>query len=183
MPFLSLRSQALRTSAFRSPSALTVSPSLVRAKSRNWLIAASMSSMSFSIPGLSDGIALVVEHLEAQPNARERRAQVVRDAGEEQRALVVQALQVGRHLVERAGQRADLRWPGFGNRRRNLAASHRFRGARQRAQRAIDAEHDEPRADERQRQHERPPADPAQGLAAARCGCAGCAPRRDRRRS
>ena len=68
-----------------------------------------------SMPALRARIALVVQHLEAEADARKRRAQIVRYAGEQQRALVVQALQIGCHLVERAGERADFGGPGFGD--------------------------------------------------------------------
>ena len=54
------------------------------------------------------GLDLAVEHLDVEAQARERRAQVVRDAGEEGGALALGAAQVLLHLVEGARHRADL---------------------------------------------------------------------------
>src|SRR5262249_45589333 len=64
----------------------------------------------------------------------------------------------------------------FRNGRRYLAASHRLRGARQRAQRAVDAEHDQPRAHEGDRQNEKAPSDPLGRLPPFQAGAGGARP-------
>ena len=79
----------------------------------------SISSMSETMPCAF----LLVAHadLDAEPQSRERRAQVVRNAGEQQRAILLRLLQIGQHVVEAAIEVDDLRRPGLGQRRRRLA--------------------------------------------------------------
>ena len=111
-------------------------------------------------------VGLVIEHFDAEPDSCERRAQIVRDAGEQQGALGVRALQIGRHLVERTGKRAHFRRPGFSDPRGHFTAPDGGRGARQFAQRLIDPRDDGEGAGERQQQYDHAPADPAQLLRA-----------------
>ena len=54
----------------------------------------SISSMSATMPARVASSRAA--HLDAEPQPRERRAQVVRDAGEQQRAIVLDLAQVAR---------------------------------------------------------------------------------------
>ena len=86
----------------------------------------------------------------------------MRNAGQQQRALFILALDVSGHLIEGAGQGTDFRGAGFGDAGRRRAASQQFCGAGQFSQRPIDAGDHQEGADHGQRQHQRAPADPAQ---------------------
>ena len=54
------------------------------------------------------GVLVSAAHLERKAQARERRAQVVRDAGEHHRALALHAVQVRCHAVEGGRHGAQL---------------------------------------------------------------------------
>jgi len=78
---------------------------------------------------------VLLRHLDPEPQARERRPQVVRNAGEQQRPVLLELLQVRRHPVETVIELRDLGRAAFGQRRRRLAASHALHGGVQLAQR------------------------------------------------
>src|SRR5437899_9750512 len=111
-----------------------------------------------SLPELRVGPA----HLQAEPEPRERRTQVVGDAGENQGAVGVQASEVLRHLVEGMRQGAQLLGAGLGDRLGYFSLADRAGARGERAQGAVEPGHDEVRGEQRQRQGERPPAEPAQ---------------------
>jgi hypothetical protein len=67
---------------------------------------------------------IVYAHLQTEAQTRERRAQVVRDAGQQQRAVVLQLPQIGDHLIEAPIEFRDLRRTTFRQRRRRFAATH-----------------------------------------------------------
>ena len=110
------------------------------------------------------GIAFVVKHFNAKADARERCAQIVRYAGEQQCTLIVERLAVGGHLIECVRQRANFCRAAFVDRRGRGTASHKRCGFGKCAQRPVDARHNEISAAHRQQQHQRTPADPAQGF-------------------
>ena len=88
---------------------------------------------------------VVVQHLGAQLQARDRRLQVVRDAREQALAILHEALDARLHVVERAGRAAQLDGAGLGHRARvHRAAEGRgcVGDALQRArERARDGQH------------------------------------------
>jgi hypothetical protein len=88
-----------------------------------------------------------------QLHARQRRAQVVRDAGQDDRAVLLELLQVVDHLVEAAVGLDDLLRAFFGQRGGALALGDRARGRGQARQRQVDQARDEGRAQQRQRAH------------------------------
>jgi hypothetical protein len=101
-------------------------------------------------------------HLQREAQARERRAHVVRDAGEHHGALALERLEVARHAVEGTRHRRELARPAFGERRGRLAAPHAPRGARERAQRARERGGDQRGAEQGEHEQQRSPAEPAQ---------------------
>src|SRR5207253_3806536 len=115
---------------------------------------------------LRRGIDLSFEHLEVETQARERRAQVVRDTCEERGALARRGAQVFLHLVEGPGEGADLRGPALGDRWRIAAAAQRARGARELVERTVDAPHDDERGEDRDREpRDRPRYHRGEGIA------------------
>ena len=106
----------------------------------------SISSMSSTMPGARRLVARL--HLDAEPQPRERRAQVVRDAGEQQRAVLLELAQVGGHPVHAAIERDDLRRAVLGQRRRRLAAADALDGRGELAQRAREIAREDERGDE-----------------------------------
>ncbi len=104
-----------------------------------------------------------VRHLQPEPQARERRAQVVRHTREDERAVVLEPPQVARHLVEGPRHGLDLVRAGLLERRGHASAADVGRGADQVAQRPPEAEHDQPRTGQRRDEHEQAPPEPAQG--------------------
>ena len=121
----------------------------------------SISSMSAIMPSR---VGFVVDrHLDAHAQARQRRAQVVRDAGQDQRAILVEPREVGVHLVEAARQRSRFR-PG--RLRPPAAAACRGRSRRRRAASAFSGRvmrnmtSQAPTSDSSQ--HRRAPAQPLQ---------------------
>ena len=90
-----------------------------RANSRNWPMMRSISSMSATMPARMSSPRA---HLDAEAQAGERRAQVVRDAGQQHRAIALDLPQVAEHRVEAAIDRGDLGGSGLRQRRRRLAA-------------------------------------------------------------
>src|SRR2546430_6572621 len=111
--------------------------------------------------GLGGG-ALRAAHLEHQAQARQRRAQIVRNAGKHHGALALHAGEVARHAVEGGGEREQLARAFLGHRLVRLAAAEAPGGARQPGERPGDAEGDEPGAGERQGEQREPPAEPLQ---------------------
>ncbi len=110
------------------------------------------------VPELRVGAA----HFQPQPQPRERRAQVVRDAGEDQRAIGVEPREIPGHLVEGVRQGADLLGPGFGDGLGYFPLADGACGRGERPQGAVKAGHEEVRGEQRKRQGERAPAEPAQ---------------------
>jgi hypothetical protein len=96
------------------------------------------------------GVALTVQHLGGQAHLGQRCAQVVREAGEHQHALVFVAGQADGHLVEAVGERGDLGGAVFGQRGGALASAQGLRGLYQGLQRLVDAALDHPGAQQRQ---------------------------------
>jgi hypothetical protein len=115
-----------------------------------------------------------LQHLGLQAQPRERRAQVVRDPGEERRALALLLLQVVLHLVEGARDGADLRRPGLRNRLGIAALAELLGGTRELRERAVQLPDDEEGGGERDRQARRAPRDDR------RCRFALDAPARER---
>ena len=133
-PARAYRSTLEPTMALRSDGSRAASV-VRRANSRNWPMIRSISSMSSTMPAARGLVARL--HLDAEPQPRERRAQVVRDAGEQQRAVLLELAQVGRHPVDAAIERHDF---GRAVLRAAAAASRRGRRARRsRRARAADA--------------------------------------------
>ena len=93
----------------------------------------SISSMSDDHAGARGFVG--VAQLDAETQPRERRAQVVRDAGQQHRAVALDLAQVAEHRVEAAIDRGDLRRAGLGQRRRRFAASDALDGGVELAQR------------------------------------------------
>jgi len=102
-------------------------------------------------------------HLDAEPQARERRAQVVRHAGQQQRAVLLDPGEIARHRVEPAVDRGDLGWTGLGQRRRHLAAADAHDGGVQVAQRAREVAREPVRGGEQEREHRQRPHQRARG--------------------
>src|SRR5206468_12876211 len=69
---------------------------------------------------------------------RERRAQLVRDVGEEGLLAPASALDLARHLIERRAHLGDLAWPGEGNAGAVIAAGESPDSADEIAERARD---------------------------------------------
>ena len=131
----------------------------------------SISSMSATMPVRSRLVAR--SHLDAQAQARERRAQVVRDAGQQHGAILLDLPQVAGHRVEAAVDRGDLRGPGLGQRRRQLAAADARDRRRQFAQRPREVAREHVGGDEQQREHdERPGQRPRRDLVGAAAAAA-----------
>ena len=99
-------------------------------------------------------------HLEREAQPRQRRPQVMRDAGEHHGTIALHALQVRRHAVEGGGHRAQLARPFLGQRLVRLPAPEAQRRAAHGGERARDVRGDEPGAGERQHHHRDQPADP-----------------------
>ena len=87
----------------------------------------SISSMSATMPARVASSA--PPQLDAEAQARERRAQVVRDAGEQDRAIALDLAQVAEHRVESAVDRGDFRRARFRQRRRRFATADALDGA------------------------------------------------------
>ena len=133
----------------------------------------SISSMSSTMPSFI--CASCDAHLDAEAQARERRAQVVRHAGEQQRAVVLELPQVGDHRVEAAIERRDLRRPVLRQRRRRFAAADALDGGVELAQRAREIAREHERG-------ERAARSPARGSRSARAwDVVGARPRRQRK--
>ena len=118
-----------------------------------------------------DGVAgTIVGHaqfgLEAQ--AGQRRAQIVRDAGQHFGALLFVAFEVGGHGVEGVCQFAQFLGAFFGQRRRLLPLANECRRACHRLQRLADAGRDIAGDEECQRNRQRPPGQPMAGEIARR---------------
>ena len=101
-------------------------------------------------------------HLQGEPQARERRAQVVRDAGEHHGTLALDALQVAGHAVESDGDAAQLARPFFGERLVRLAAAQAAAGELERGERPGDHRGDEEGARQGDGEQRRAPAEPLQ---------------------
>jgi hypothetical protein len=121
-------------------------------------------------------------HFDAHAQARERRTQVVRDAGQDQRPILVDLRQVGAHLVEGGGHGRQFGRAAFVEARRRLAGADFLRGLLQGLERTGDAEHDQPGAEQRQQQRGDAPARASPAGISDRCvRAAGPASNRRRR--
>ena len=96
-------------------------------------------------------------HLDAEPQPGERRAQVVGDAGQQQRAVLLDPRQVARHRVEAAVDRGDLGRAGLGQRRRHLAAADPHYRRVEVAQRAGEIAREAVGGREQEREHDERP--------------------------
>ena len=105
-------------------------------------------------------------HFGFETQAGERGAQVVRDAGEDFRAILLVSFEVAGHGIEGAGQQAHFLGAGFRQRRRAQAASDGLGGFGHGLERAADARGDQPGDGERQRQRQQAPEQPVTGDAA-----------------
>ncbi len=104
------------------------------------------------------GLVVDRAHLGFQAQARERRAQIVRDAGEHHGAVGLQLLEVPHHLVEAVIRLGHFRAAALGQRLRIIARADGARGIGQPLERLVDARGDEGRAQHRQHQRrDRPP--------------------------
>ena len=94
----------------------------------------------------ADAVDEVLEH---GLQRGDRRAQLVAHVGDEVAAQPIGLGELGRHLVERAGERADLVVRGGGDALREVAARHRLGGRDHLAQRRGDAAREDPHDRER----------------------------------
>ena len=101
-------------------------------------------------------------HLQRKAKARQGSAQVVRDAREHHRSLVLHACEVAGHAVERRGDGAQFLRAFLRERLGSHPASHKPRGPGQVGKRTGDARCDEPRRDQRQDKGKGAPANPFQ---------------------
>ena len=84
---------------------------------------------------------------------RERRAQVVRDAGEEGRALALDLLEPLEHPVHGACDGDDLFGTGLRHARRRIDHADRIGRARDRRERPVEPPDDEERREQRDGEH------------------------------
>ena len=113
----------------------------------------SISSMSATMPARvasSRGC-----ELDAEAQSRERRAQVVRNAGEQDRAVALDLPQVAEHRVEPAVDGRDFRRAGFRQRRRRFAATDALDGELQLVQRTREIARERERREQHQRDDRR----------------------------
>ena len=108
-----------------------------------------------------------VGHFHFQLHARQRRAQVVRNAGQNHGAVRFHLFQVIDHLVEAAVRLDDFDRAFFRQRRRLLALGDVARGRRQARQRQIDQAGNDGRAQQGQQGHQAGPAQPLEARQAA----------------
>ena len=86
-------------------------------------------------------------HLDLEAESRQRRADVVRDAGQDDGAIILDRLQFRGEPVEAAIELGDLRRPRLGQDARGATAAQAIDGTRQVRQRAVDQPADQQRAD------------------------------------
>jgi hypothetical protein len=96
-------------------------------------------------------------HFRAQPEARERRLQVVRDACKHHRAVVVGLRDLANHLIETVRQLPKLARPALGHGRRRLTAAEARDRLRERAQRLLQLPGGEKRGHDGRRKDDREP--------------------------
>ncbi len=99
----------------------------------------------------------VVHHLRAQPHPRERRAQIVRDAREHHRAVVLRARHLLNHLIEAVRELAQLARPALGQRRHRHPAAEARDRARERTERLLQLPGGEERRHHRGREDHHQP--------------------------
>ena len=83
-------------------------------------------------------VRALADHLQREAHARERGAQVVRDAGEQGGAVADELVDPCRHLVERADHRAHLGRAAFFQPVRRIAVAELARGGGEPGQRAVE---------------------------------------------
>jgi len=106
-------------------------------------------------------------HFDRQAQAGERGAQIVREAGEQQRTVGFLRAEVSAHAVEGARQRGQFVRPRLIQAGREIAAADATGDCGRLAQRAVDAFHHGPAAGEGQQQGQCAPAYPLPGQAVA----------------
>ena len=99
--------------------------------------------------GAELGLGLGGEDLHAEAQLGQRRAQVVRNAGEHEGALALGRVEAAHQLVEAAAHRLDLERAVFGERLGPRAAAQHLGGVDERAQGLADAALDRQRAEQR----------------------------------
>src|SRR5262249_41051903 len=115
---------------------------------------------------------LAARYADLQPEAqsRERRAQIVRNPGEQHGAVLLVLAQVRQHLIEAAVQVDDLGWTRLGQRGRRAALADACHGVVQLAQRTRQVARKRVGADEQHGEDDQAKLERAAGHVLARSG-------------